>query len=119
MKNDLVIVRSATKGGAASDNGMQSYGKSEYITCLSLLRILRTVPIVKTYCCTVEVYSQSLAGESIAMREPCTIRLHYPQSSKLKIYLLRMLLVSSLCPKETGAQASIRTCTFVCRSDCS
>ena len=43
----------------------------------AFLRTNRSVPraalIVKTYCLSVEVQSQSLVGESIVMREPCAI----------------------------------------------
>ena len=60
------------------------------------LRIPRTVHVVKPIVKPLK-FRQSLAGESIAMREPCTILLHCPHSSKLKIFLLRMLLD---CPRE-------------------
>ena len=64
--------------------------------CISkdLFWLPRVPPIVKTYCYAVEVQSQSLAGDAIAMREPCTNPLHCRQSSKLRIRLLRMLLES-------------------------
>ena len=61
---------------------------------LVLLRIPRTTPIVKTYCYAVAVESQSLTGESIAMQRALHYHIALPTISKLKIYLLRMLLDS-------------------------
>ena len=79
--------------------------------------------IVKIYCLAAEVKNQSLAGESIAMREQCTIPLHCPQSRKLKIRLLLMLLYypsgipTSHGRRNRGAQvAHVRLFTkFVCK----
>ena len=62
--------------------------------CALLLRIPRTPHFVKIYCLAFEVKNQSFAEEPIAMRLSCTIPLHCPQSGKLKIRLLRMLLDS-------------------------
>ena len=57
-----------------------------------LFWIPRTPHIDKIYCLAFKVKNQSLAGESFAVFEPCTVPLHCVRSSKLKIRLLRMLL---------------------------
>ena len=66
------------------------------ISLLTLLGTLTTPRIAAIYCVALHAKNQSLVEKSIAMREPCTIPLHCPQSSKLKISFLHILLDSIL-----------------------
>ena len=67
---------------------------SQFSQLANLVEDIGTPHIAKIFCLAFEVKNPSLDGESIAMREPCTIPLHSSQSSKLKTHLLRMLLDS-------------------------
>ena len=88
IKGDFIEIRTKSVYGIPKSVALLVADKALTIHIVTACSAKTFSPIDKTHYYAFEAQSQSLTGESIAMREPCTIPLHCPQSSRLRLCLL-------------------------------